>query len=319
MIAATRTGISEAVEQAVAALDFGRARTEYWEQNEFICLPRFLPEAVVEAHLVAQAVRLKSKLNRNYIPGHKKGGSVSYYTVREQAPEFLELYRSPAFLDFLSRLVGARLLLCPENDSHACALYYYTEPGDHIGFHYDTSYYNGARYTILMGLVDRSPSCRLVCQLFKGDPTRKMRELQLATEPGTMVIFNGDKLWHAVTPLGEGEERIALTLEYVTNQEMGRLDRLYSNLKDAFGYFGLKALWGAGSRGVRGYRGRRRESSSRTSYPSTPVSPYPSTPSLVRELVLQDYVLLHRLFDDGQQLILRHRLHQIVPHPLTHQ
>ncbi|MBA2252828.1 MAG: 2OG-Fe(II) oxygenase, partial [Nitrospirales bacterium] len=58
----------------------------------------------------------------------------------------------------------------------------------------------------------------------------------------TVVIFNGDKLWHAVTPLGEGEERAVLTLEYVTNQEMGSIKRLYSNLKDAFGYFGLKAL-----------------------------------------------------------------------------
>jgi hypothetical protein len=51
--------------------------------------------------------------------------------------------------------VQAKLSLCPENDPHSCALYYYTEPGDHIGFHYDTSYYKGARYTILMGLVDK--------------------------------------------------------------------------------------------------------------------------------------------------------------------
>ena len=32
-------------------------------------------------------------------------------------------------------------------------------------------------------------------------------------------------------------------MEYVTNQEMGRFQRLYSNLKDAFGYFGIRALW----------------------------------------------------------------------------
>ncbi|MER3425147.1 MAG: 2OG-Fe(II) oxygenase, partial [Nitrospiraceae bacterium] len=142
-----------------------------------------------------------------------------------------------------SRLAGANLMLCPDHDPHACALYYYTEPGDHIGFHYDTSYYKGARYTILMGLIDRSPSCRLVCQLYKDDPRRQIKELRLATEPGTLVVFNGDKLWHAVTPLGEGEERVVLTMEYVTNQEMGAVKRLYSNLKDAFGYFGLKTLW----------------------------------------------------------------------------
>lgn len=241
VVTSTRT-ISAAVERAVAACDFERIKREYWDQNEFVFLKGFLPREAVEEHLVSQANRLKPELNRNYIPGHKKGGSVSYYTVREKAPEFMELYRSPAFLDFLSRLVEARLMLCPENDPHSCALYYYTEPGDHIGFHYDTSYYKGARYTILVGLVDRSENCRLVCQLYKDDPARESRELQLATGPGDVVIFNGDKLWHAVTPLAEGEERVALTMEYVTNQDMGRFKRLYSNLKDAFAYFGLRAF-----------------------------------------------------------------------------
>ena len=243
MIGTTTRSLSEAVEQAVAALDFERVRKDYWEQNEFVVIERFLSQTIVEQSLIPRAEHLKPKLNRNYIPGHKKGGSVSYYTVLEEAPEFLDLYRSPAFIDFLSRLVDARLMLCPDNDPHSCALYYYTEPGDHIGFHYDTSYYKGARYTILMGLVDKSESCRLVCQLYKDDPAREVRELQLATEAGDMVIFNGDKLWHAVTPLGEGEERVALTMEYVTNQEMGRFKRIYSNLKDAFAYFGLRALW----------------------------------------------------------------------------
>lgn len=237
------TPMAEAVEQAVAALDFERLRKEYWDQDEFVFLGGFLPRSVVEEALVPQVQRLKPELNRNYIPGHKKGGSVSYYTVRDKAPEFMELYRSPVFIDFLSRLVNARLMLCPEHDPHSCALYYYTEPGDHIGFHYDTSYYKGARYTILMGLVDKSEHCRLVCQLYKDDPTRETKELSLVTKPGDVVIFNGDKLWHAVTPLGEGEERVALTMEYVTNPEMGPFKRIYSNLKDAFGYFGLKALW----------------------------------------------------------------------------
>jgi len=246
MIASTHD-IAQAVQEAVAGLDFNKARQTYWEQNEFLCLPRFLPQPVIDECLIPPVVQLKPQLNRNYIPGHKKGGSVSYFQVRRDAPVFLDLYRSPAFMDFLSRLVGAPLMLCPENDPHACALYYYTEPGDYIGFHYDTSYYKGARYTVLMGLLDRSPSCRLVCQLYKDDPNRRMQELEVATEPGTVVIFNGDKLWHAVTPLGEGEERAVLTLEYVTNQDMGPFKRLYSNLKDAFAYFGLKALLGKGS------------------------------------------------------------------------
>ncbi len=235
-------GVAEAVEQAVGALDQDRVRREYWEQNEFVYLKGFLPANLVGDVLVARAERLKPKLHRNYVPGHKKGGSVSYYTVREHAPEFIDLYRSPIFIEFLSWLVGARLYQCPENDPHSCALYYYTEPGDHIGFHYDTSYYKGARYTILLGLVDRCQQCQLVCQLYKDDPGRETEEVRIVTGPGDAVIFNGDKLWHAVTPLGQGEERIALTMEYVTNPEMAPFKRIYSNLKDAFAYFGLRTL-----------------------------------------------------------------------------
>ena len=131
--------------------------------------------------------------------------------------------------------------MCPDDDPHACALYFYTEPGDHIGFHYDTSYYKGARYTVLVGLLERSSS-RLVCQLYKGDARRQIQELSVATNPGTMVFFNGDKLFHAVTPLGPGEERIVLTMQYVTNQGMGPFKRLFSNMKDAVAYFGLRSL-----------------------------------------------------------------------------
>ncbi len=94
---------------------------------------------------------------------------------------------------------------------------------------------------MLVGLVERSSS-RLVCQIHKDDPARR-RELALATDPGTLVLFNGDKLWHKITPLGDGEERVSLTLEYVTDPAMTPAKRLFSNLKDAVAYFGFKSVF----------------------------------------------------------------------------
>jgi hypothetical protein len=82
-----------------------------------------------------------------------------------------------------------------------------------------------------------------VCQLYRGDPARATEERQLATDPGTLVLFNGDKLWHAITPLGQGEERVSLTLEYVTDAAMNPVLRLFSDLKDAFAYFGLRQVF----------------------------------------------------------------------------
>lgn len=224
------------IERVLAALDLPRVAREYWAQNEFVFLPEFLPPSTV-ALLLEDVERLRPRVHRNYIPRHKKGGSVSHFAIAEEGPAIMTLSRSPAFIDFLTRLMRARVMVCPPDDPHACALYFYTEPGDHIGYHYDTSYYRGARYTVLLGLVQRSRS-RLLCRLPGDGPGREGIERQLETTPGSLVIFNGDKLHHAVSPSGPGEERIILTMEYVTDSGMGRWKRFVSNMKDAIAYFG---------------------------------------------------------------------------------
>jgi hypothetical protein len=237
----TLTSVAETVAHALATIDVEAVRRAYWQQNEFVYLERWLPAGLVEA-MVAEVERVRPAINRNFIPRHKKGGSVSFYTLREQAPIIVALYRSPAWIAFLSALTGQTLQPCPPGDPHSCALYFYTEPGDHIGFHFDTSYYKGARYTVLVGLIEHSSS-RLVCQLYKNVPGRTPEERALTTHPGTVILFNGDTLWHAITPLGEGEERVSLTLEYVTNPAMSPVKRFVSNMKDAIAYFGFRRVF----------------------------------------------------------------------------
>jgi hypothetical protein len=233
--------VADLVATALQSVDVAAVRHTYWAQNEFVYLERWLPPPLV-AQMVAEVERVRPAINRNFIPRHKKGGSVSFYTLLEQAPTIVALYRSPAWIAFLSALTGHTLQACPPGDPHSCALYFYTEPGDHIGFHFDTSYYKGARYTVLIGLVERSSS-RLVCQLYKNVPGRAVEERALTTYPGTFIFFNGDKLWHAITPLGEHEERVSLTLEYVTDPAMNPLKRFVSNMKDAIAYFGFRRVF----------------------------------------------------------------------------
>ncbi len=229
----------------VASLEMGEWKRRYWDQGEFLVQEQLFPSPIINA-LMEDVEIVRPKINRNFIPGHKKGGSVSFYLVQQYAPSILALYHHQGWIDFLSQIAGVPLLLCPESDPHACALYFYTEAGDHIGYHYDTSYYKGDRFTVLVGLRDRSSS-RLMCRLHTKEPGKTQQELALATDPGTYVFFNGDKLYHAVTPLGVDEERIVLTLQYVTNPAMGMAQRWFSNMKDAVGYFGWSALFGKSS------------------------------------------------------------------------
>ena len=227
--------------ESLAARDGAALRGQFLSHDEFIVLADFLPPACLQT-LLAALPGLASQVHRNYIPHHKKGGSVSRFALDAAAPQFAELYQLPALLALLRGLTGQALQACPADDPHAYALYYYTEPGDHIGYHYDTSYYAGARYTVLLGLLDAS-SCRFEYQLYKKDPARTTEIASLQLTPGMLVLFNGDKLYHRVTPLGRHEQRIALTLEYVTSNQIHPVRRFVSNMKDSIAYFGFKQVF----------------------------------------------------------------------------
>ena len=239
MTSDTRAFAAE-IDAALERLDVAAVEREYWAQDEFLLIEQFLSPSAL-GPLLDDLRRLEPGLNRNYIPRHKKGGSVSHYAIADAGPALLAFYHSERFRRFLSGLVRADLKLCPDEDPHACALYFYTEAGDHMGYHYDTSYYKGARYTVLFGLVQESTS-RLQCRLHTRQPGRTPVDLAVATHPGSMVIFNGDKVYHGVSPSRDGDRRVVFTMEFVTSREMGRFQRLFSNLKDAFAYFGIRTL-----------------------------------------------------------------------------
>lgn len=211
------------------------------QQGSFLFLPEFLPPEVT-ARLTAAVTALESSVNRNYLPGHKQGGSVGRHALDESAPFIAELYRSRALVEMLEGVAGERLQLSPTDDPHAYALYFYTRPGDHIGWHYDTSYYAGRRYTVLLGIIDRS-SCRLDYELHTREKGVAVVPGSIQIPPGGLVFFDGDALRHRITPLGEGEMRVSLTFEYVTDLRIRRGWRLISDLKDAFGYFGFRQVF----------------------------------------------------------------------------
>jgi hypothetical protein len=237
-----QAGAGDVLAARIARLDRATLKKRFQDQNEFLVVEDFLPPERLSACLRALP-GLAPMVNRNYIPGHKKGGSVSRFDLDAHAPAFGELYRDAALVAWFRELAEQGLQFCPPADPHAYALYYYTEPGDHIGFHYDTSYYAGARYTALIGLVDES-SCRLECKLFRGHSERAAETLSVALRPGMLVFFNGDKVYHRITPAGAGERRIALTLEYVTDTHMHPWRRFVSNMKDAIAYFGFRQVFG---------------------------------------------------------------------------
>ena len=222
-------------------LDHAAIKKKFLDHGEFIVINDFLAGSMIDL-ILEDIERLRPSIHRNYIPNHKKGGSVSRFEIDRFGKIIPYAYRDAALFGFLNELAGGDLQKCPTDDPHTYALYCYTEPGDHIGYHYDNSYYKGRRYTLLLGLINDSSS-KLECELYHDNPNRKTQKLSLALSPGTLVFFNGERLYHRVTPLGKGEERIALTMEFVTDIRMNWFLRFVSKMKDSIAYFGFKTVF----------------------------------------------------------------------------
>jgi hypothetical protein len=225
----------------LSGLDVPQLRTAFVAQGSFLYLPLFLPPELT-AQLASAVRTLEHSVNRNYLPGHKQGGSVSRHTIDARAPLIAALYRSPALIRWLGQLAGEELQVSPGEDPHAYALYFYTEPWDHIGWHYDTSYYAGRRYTLLIGVIDQS-SCRLDYQLHTRTAGKEAVSGSIQIPPGGLVFFDGDALRHRLTPLKTGERRVSLTFEYVTDPHMHPWRRFVSNMKDSVAYFGFRQVF----------------------------------------------------------------------------
>lgn len=236
-----RRSDAAALEEHLRAFDLTALRHDFVRQGSFLFLPEFLRPAVTEK-LVAGVAAVAESVNRNYLPGHKQGGSVSRHVIDTRAPFIADLYRAPALIRWLGELVGETLQCSPPADPHAYALYFYTRPGDHIGWHYDTSYYAGRRYTLLLGVIDQS-SCRLDYQLHTRQRGVARVTGSVQIPPGGLVLFDGDALRHRITPAVEGDRRVSLTFEYVTDPRMRSWWRLISNMKDACGYFGFRQVF----------------------------------------------------------------------------
>jgi hypothetical protein len=237
----SRRDADQAMVAHLRGFDMQVLSRDFSRQGSFLYLEAFLP-AEITAQLLAGVEAVKPSIKRNYLPGHKQGGSVSRHTIDRLAPFIAELYRSPALIHWLEQLSGDRLQVSPVDDPHAYALYFYTRPGDHIDWHYDTSYYDGRRYTLLLGVIDQS-SCRLDYELHTRNPDLADQPGSVQTQPGGLVFFDGDTLRHRITPLGENEIRVSLTFEYVTNPNMRAWWRFISNMKDAVAYFGFRQVF----------------------------------------------------------------------------
>lgn len=200
------------------------------------CLPQDSLNALREAALAGHAA------DRSLIPGHKRGGTLSYDTLLAVAPEIIAFYLSPSLHTLCSNIVGEPLVPVPVGDQSACSVLLYERPGDHIGWHYDYDFYRGRHFTVLLSVenhghgADGLSSARLEVRRAGAD------DASYPTPPNALVIFEGQRVLHRATALSEGERRVLISMTFCTDPSASLLADLARRAKD-MAYFGPRALW----------------------------------------------------------------------------
>jgi hypothetical protein len=219
------------VEPAALRADFARDR--------IIRVEGFLAAETLAA-IVAEYEAYRSRVERSFIPLHKKGGTLSYELIHRHAPTCLALYHSPELHRWLSAVVDQPLLPTADHDQSACSVLCYDQPGDHIGWHKDHNFYRGRHFTILISVRNRSAGGGLSA----GQLQRK-NEVGAAevvdTSENVLVMFEGSRVLHRATAVGDGDERIVLSMTLCTDPHIGIARELARRVKDT-AYYGVRAL-----------------------------------------------------------------------------
>jgi hypothetical protein len=207
--------------------------------ERIVSIGNFLPADQFAA--LSRDVQNLAGIERSFVPTHKKGGTIAYETVINHGPATTAFYHAPALQSLVSRIVGVDVRPTPLHDQSSLSILVYDRPGDHIGWHYDHNFYRGRHFTVLLSVVNTGHSkdglshARLIAKIGGA-------ESEIATPPNTLVLFEGAKVRHEVTPTIEGERRILISMTYCADPREDVLRAVARRIKDT-AFFGLRALW----------------------------------------------------------------------------
>jgi hypothetical protein len=223
-----------------------QSQAAVFDRQRLVSVPAFLDAPGLQG-LIHESEAARSLVERSYIPRHKQGGTLSYEAIHHHAPGCLAFYLSPALREWLSALIGTGVYPTADHDQSSCSILVYDRKGDHIGWHYDYNFYRGRHFTVLLALSNR----RLATHLGAA-PGLSDGELQrrcaggidtIATPPNTLVVFEGCRVSHRATAIGDDQERVILSMTFSTDPRVHPWKEAARRIKD-MAYFGPRALLG---------------------------------------------------------------------------
>jgi alpha-ketoglutarate-dependent taurine dioxygenase len=223
----------------------GTASRTQFDHQRLLSEAEFLDHDSLQ-RLVGECLAARQHAERSLIPGHKKGGTLSYAAIHEHAPACLALYHGEALRQWLGQVIGTPVYPTADHDQSSCSILYYDVAGDHIGWHFDHNFYRGRHFTVLLSLVNQSlqPDCGLAHGLSAGRLQRRRNgsEETVPTPPNTLVLFEGARVRHRATAVDRDQERIMLSMTFSTEPRVAPWKEWIRRLKDT-AYFGPRVLF----------------------------------------------------------------------------
>jgi len=156
-------------------------------------------------------------VNRNYLPGHKQGGQCQPHAIDELAAPLSPTCTARLRDRVAGTAAGERTAYVAGRRSSRYALYFYTRAGDQSA--------GTMTLPIMPGVAIRCCLGNRGILVPPGLPmhtaTGEERQFRLGADcPGRAGVFRRRCAAYRITPLGEGETRVSLTLEYLTDPRM---------------------------------------------------------------------------------------------------
>ncbi len=195
----------------LGAMDVQEATTLFGHAG-YVPLPGLLSPSALD-RLRAEATKLWTKAKRRDFAMECMGGTPRHMTtlggveIVETAPIVASLYRDPALLAALGRLVGLELQLADDPvERHVLNVLH--ESGDTHGLHTDD-------YPVALVMFLESPSCEEGCGHLEFFSVCKAGESSLKSHsPGDAYLLRADRFPHRVKPIHDGCVRTVLNFAY---------------------------------------------------------------------------------------------------------
>lgn len=189
----------------------------------------------IKIHRLNNFVRLRSNeinnlliksdngINQNIFSQGKK---LAYNEIKKLAPTLVEQIESEKFRKIISNSLGEEVYLSNKNDSDRLFTKFYFNQNDNIGWHYDTNFSGGRRYTINIPLyIEKCNTCRLQYKNSKG------KTINVNDKLNELYIYEGDKIFHRVTNQTKNCKRLVIIIPMYNVKDFNLIGKIKTNLK----------------------------------------------------------------------------------------